>query len=577
MITDVLQAEKEKVSELLTEISITVDGLQFLNMLDYQVSKEFKSRWELKLKKFFSDIDNYQRNEFPLVVLGRWNSGKSTLINAILGKDILPSANKEMTSILTKIYYGNSRDVILRFDGEEDQTIQISEIEDYVNFRGCKYSEKLKQIDIKFDIPFLKSGLCILDTPGLSSINELNNNITFEVIPRANSIILTFSGLDVGGNDNLNLIEQVFRLNYNNLYNVVFVITKSDLLSEKEAREAKESLRELINTAQNNTGVQVNSVHICMLSPYMELKYRQYLAHDINEEQLLKDKKLGSLDLDKIKLLHNKSNFDEFHNILDESILNSENKKNITGNLFIRIQSVLAELLDDYNNTYKYLAKSNNSSLEDISASLQHKVNMVTKIWNEGKAEISCFNNQIEGLKHFKDYNEQQTNKIINDIYMEICTYIDKTPYQVIAKDEFAELNMEIDKVSKKLLAEWMNDIKKEFDNKLNETIIKIAEIIEKNSKEINEVFIQKSQVETNLDIYRIRITVNALVSNFMISVASSASVGAGLFAIGNGILPGIGGIVGSIVGGLIGFIVSLPASNKKKEVLKEKLYKYLF
>ena len=108
-------------------------------MLDYQVSKEFKSRWELKLKKFFSDIDNYQRNEFPLVVLGRWNSGKSTLINAILGKDILPSANKEMTSILTKIYYGNSRDVILRFDGEEDQTIQISEIEDYVNFRGCKY------------------------------------------------------------------------------------------------------------------------------------------------------------------------------------------------------------------------------------------------------------------------------------------------------------------------------------------------------------------------------------------------------------------------------------------------------
>ena len=31
MITDVLQAEKEKVSELLTEISITVDGLQFLN------------------------------------------------------------------------------------------------------------------------------------------------------------------------------------------------------------------------------------------------------------------------------------------------------------------------------------------------------------------------------------------------------------------------------------------------------------------------------------------------------------------------------------------------------------------
>lgn len=577
MITDVLQEEKEKVSELLAEISITVDRLQFLNMLDYQVSKEFNSRWELKLKKFFSDIDNYQRNEFPLVVLGRWNSGKSTLINAILGKDILPSANKEMTSILTKIYYGNSKDVILRFDEEEDQTIQISEIEDYVNFRGCKYSEKLKQIDIKSDISFLKSGLCILDTPGLSSINDLNNNITFEVIPRANSIILTFSGLDVGGNDNLNLIEQVFRLNYNNLYNVVFVITKSDLLSEQESIEAKESLRELINTAQNNTGVKANSIHICMLSPYMELKYRQYLAHDIDEEQLLKDSKLGLLDADKIKLLHIKSNFEEFHNILGESILNSENKKNITDNLFIRIQHVLAELLDDYNNIYKYLVESNSSSLEDISASLQYKVNMVAKIWNEGKEEISNFSSQIEGLKRFKDYNEQQTNKIINDIFEEVCDYIDATQYQVIAKDEFAELNREIGRVSKKLLAEWMNDIKRELDDKLNETIIKIAEIIEKNSNEISGVFMQKSQTEPDLEIYRMRMTVNVLVSNFMTTVTTSASVGASLFAIGNGILPGIGGIVGSIMGGLIGFVVSLPASNKKKEDLKERLYKYLF
>lgn len=578
MITQILQEEKEKVLELLSEISKTVEKLQFLNMSDYQVSTEFKNRWELKLKKFFLDIDNYQKNEFPLVILGRWNSGKSTLINAILGKDILPSANKEMTSILTKIYYGNSRDVILRFDEEEEQTIQIVEIEDYVNFRGKKYTEKLKQIDIKYDSPFLKSGLCILDTPGLSSINDLNNNITFEVIPRANSIILTFSGLDVGGNDNLNLIEQVFRLNYNNLYNIVFVITKSDLLSEKESMEAIESLKELISTAENNTGVKANFIHnICMLSPYMELKYQQYLAHDISEEQLLNDSKLSLSDVNKIQLIHSKSNFEEFYKILDASILNSENKKNITSNLFIKIQSVLAEMLDDYNNTYGYLAKSNSSSLEDISALLQYKVNMVNKMMKEGKEEIINFNNQIEGLQYFKDYNKQQTNKIINDIYKKLCNYIDTTPYQIISKDKFTELNSEINKVSKKLLSEWINNIKKEFDDKLNETILKIAKIIKKNSEEINKVFIQKNQDETNLEIYRIRITVNSLMSNFMTSAAYSTSLGAGLFAIGNGILPGIGGIVGSIMGGLIGLIVSLPASNKKKDVLKEKLYKYLF
>ena len=140
MITDVLQEEKEKVSELLAEISNTIDKLQFMNMPNYKVSEDLKKRWDLKLKKFFADIDNYQKNEFPVVVLGRWNSGKSTLINAILGEEILPSANKEMTSILTKIYYGEGKEVIIQFDEGKYQTIQRMEMKDYINFRGNKYS-----------------------------------------------------------------------------------------------------------------------------------------------------------------------------------------------------------------------------------------------------------------------------------------------------------------------------------------------------------------------------------------------------------------------------------------------------
>lgn len=577
MITEILQEEKEKISELFAEISKTVDVLQFLKMEDYQVSKEFKNRWAFKFKKIFSDIDNFQNNEFPLVVLGRWNSGKSTLINAILGKDILPSANKEMTSILTKIYYGESEEVILKFDKEEDQVIRIEDLEDYINFRGKKYSRNLQQIDIKTNNTYLKSGLCILDTPGIGSINDLNNKITFEIIPKANSIILTFSGTDVGGNENLNLVEQVLRLNYNNLYNVIFVVTRSDMLSEKDVIDARESLSELISTAQSNTGAKISSINICIISPYMELKYKQYLAHDISREQLLDDRKLGIFDINRINLIHNKSNFENFYKILDESILNSENKKSITGNLFIRIQSVLGELLDDYNSTYNYLEKSNNSSLKDISEMLQNKVNVVSKIRDEGKEEVLNFNNKIECLKYNKDYNKQQSENIINDIYIKLCDYIDSKPYQVIARDKFKDLNNEINVLSKGLSTEWINEIKKECDTELNKTIKKIAKIIEKNSRDINEAFIQKNLWETDLEIYKIRITANLLISNFMIIFAYSASVGAGLFAIGNGLLPGVGGIVGSIVGGLVGFFASFPASNKKKEVLKEKLYKYLF
>lgn len=49
MIADALQEEKRRILRLLVQISNTTKNLQFLNMSDYEISKDFKKRWEISL------------------------------------------------------------------------------------------------------------------------------------------------------------------------------------------------------------------------------------------------------------------------------------------------------------------------------------------------------------------------------------------------------------------------------------------------------------------------------------------------------------------------------------------------
>lgn len=72
MIAEVLQEERSRVSKVLRDISNTVDNLQFFKMSDYPISKELKERWDLKLKKFFSDIEHYKKMNIRLLF---WEDG----------------------------------------------------------------------------------------------------------------------------------------------------------------------------------------------------------------------------------------------------------------------------------------------------------------------------------------------------------------------------------------------------------------------------------------------------------------------------------------------------------------------
>lgn len=49
-------------------------------------------------------VSRIQNNEFRITIVGEFSSGKSTLIDALIGKDILPHSTSETTATLTYIH-----------------------------------------------------------------------------------------------------------------------------------------------------------------------------------------------------------------------------------------------------------------------------------------------------------------------------------------------------------------------------------------------------------------------------------------------------------------------------------------
>ena len=116
-----------------------------------------------------------------MAFLGEFKSGKSTIINCLLGEKILPVAEEPTTHAITEIV-GNDKDsyFILKNDDVEEE-IPRSKIGYYIAGEGAK---EVKKVILKMaERGVIKKGIIIVDTPGISSLNEVDEKITYGYLP----------------------------------------------------------------------------------------------------------------------------------------------------------------------------------------------------------------------------------------------------------------------------------------------------------------------------------------------------------------------------------------------------------
>ena len=131
------------------------------------------------------------RRAFNLVVLGEFKRGKTTLINALLGDDLLPTAVVPLTSVVTILRYGPVERVEVRFTDGGTKTVPRTALDTYITEPGNPHNGKGVQV-VWVEVPadLLRGGLHLVDTPGVGSVYEHNTEAARAFLPQVDGALL---------------------------------------------------------------------------------------------------------------------------------------------------------------------------------------------------------------------------------------------------------------------------------------------------------------------------------------------------------------------------------------------------
>jgi small GTP-binding protein len=173
-------------------------------------------------------------DRFHLVVVGEFNHGKTTFVNALLGESALPVGVTPTTATIHHIHWAERPVASLVTASGEKRSLPFDDVKRFAVGGGAV--EEVDHLEIGYPAALLRERILLVDTPGVNDLSLQRADITYSYIPRADAVLFL---LDAG--QILKESERVFlndKLLKASRDKIVFVITKWDLLSPEEQREA---------------------------------------------------------------------------------------------------------------------------------------------------------------------------------------------------------------------------------------------------------------------------------------------------------------------------------------------------
>ncbi|HET9968634.1 MAG TPA: dynamin family protein [Streptosporangiaceae bacterium] len=181
-----------------------------------------------------------------VLVAGEAKRGKSTLINALLGREVLPSGVTPLTAVTTTVRYGDDQHAEARFADGHEEKFPLAALPDLVTERGNPGNRRrITGVTVYVAAPVLEGGAELVDTPGTGSVFEWDTQAAHEALEAMDAAVVVLTADPPVSASERDLLRRVAELSVTTFT----VLNKADHLDEPGLDEAAGFTRRVIGEA----------------------------------------------------------------------------------------------------------------------------------------------------------------------------------------------------------------------------------------------------------------------------------------------------------------------------------------
>lgn len=408
---------------------------------------------ELKDKKIIHAFEKAKDSKFEINVVATMSSGKSTLINALLGQQLMPAANEATTATIVKIIDTDQDNFSAIAYDKSGQIVKKLDNVTLEDMQALNADVKVSTVEIKGKIPCVSSvgmKLVLVDTPGPNnSRDKSHEEMTYKMIADSDKslVLYVMNGQQLGINDEKIFLDYVCQSMKDGgkkaRERFIFAVNKMDAFSPDPQDDGPECITKALDNVK--AGLEDREIYNPNIFPVCSLPALQKRAEMRGPRaRALNDFKMMCEYYD---VMHFEKYYE--YNNLPQTVRNrldywmsqasSDDEKLEVRTGIVSIEQAIAQYINKYARTTKVydLVQSFNEKLNELAAvaHLEDAIRKDKKAKAELEKQISKIKSNIQSAQ-----NAQSKSKTIDKIDLTSTVEKQVTAYMTEIKNKLSKM-----------------------------------------------------------------------------------------------------------------------------------------